>query len=47
MPTGYLPISDSLSEKPPVVSDYDETTGDLVHDLLLVTAWQDAHGSFA
>jgi phosphodiesterase/alkaline phosphatase D-like protein len=32
-PTGYLPVIDSLSEKSPVVSVYDETTEELIYAL--------------
>jgi alkaline phosphatase D len=33
MPTGFLPVLDTLSEKTPVVSVYDETTGELVYSM--------------
>lgn len=32
-PTGFLPTIDTLSQKTPVVSVYDETTGDLVYSM--------------
>lgn len=32
-PTGFLPLIDTLSEKTPVVSVYDESTGDLVYSM--------------
>ncbi len=33
VPTGFLPLIDTLSEKTPVVSVYDEVTGDLVYSM--------------
>jgi alkaline phosphatase D len=32
-PTGFLPVIDTLSEKTPVVSVYDESTGELVYSM--------------
>lgn len=32
-PTGFLPLIDTLSEKTPVVSVYDESTGDLLYSM--------------